>query len=192
MQARILLVATLGRVKRARLLGRSVCHVSATALVHGQGPLKLSQRNRVASAAERLACKGVRFGVHFARYPSDFDVGELLNESTGRRAQLFEILGVDLPVIVDGVDDERRVGEHPYPIDPMATSKLETFDESFVLRYVVVPHPSDLLRQLIDITVLRIFQHHSDRGRTRGTVVGGYPAVGLQHVEAGLRRGGNG
>ena len=100
------------------------------------------------------------------------------------------MLGLEVPVAVDGVDDECRVEEHPDPINPMTASKLETFDESFVLCFVMIPSPSDSLRYLIDITVLRVFQHHPDRGRTRGlTLFSGYSAVGLQHVEAGLRPG---
>lgn len=100
------------------------------------------------------------------------------------------MLRLKLPLAVDGVDDQRRVEKHPEPINPMATSKLETLDESFVLGFVVVPSPSDFLRDLIHITVLWVFQHDPDRGRTRGlTFLSGYSAVGLQHVEAGLRPG---
>jgi len=31
------------------------------------------------------------------------------------------VLGLELPVAVDGVDDERRVEEHPDPINPVIT-----------------------------------------------------------------------
>lgn len=142
------------------------------------------------AAAERPACKCVRFNVHFSRHPTHLDVSELLDENACHRAQVFEVLGLEFPVAVDGVDDERRVEEHPDSINPVATSKLETFDEGFVLCFVMVPSPSDSLRDLIYITVLRVFQHDPDRGLTGGlTSLGGYPAVGFQHVEARLRRG---
>ena len=107
------------------------------------------------------------------------------NSSTRTHAIVHSALrcsALELRVAVDGVDHECRVEEHPDPINPMAASKLETFDESFVLCYVLAPSPSDSLRYLIYITVLRVFQHHPDRGRAaRGL---GYSAVGFQHVEA--------
>ena len=119
-----------------------------------------------------------------------FEVSELLHENACHRAQIFEVLGLEPPVAVDGVDHECRVEEHPDPINPMAAGKLETFDESFVLCFVMVPSPSDSLRYLIYITVLRVFQHHPIAAVTRGlTLLSGCSGVGLQQVEAALRPG---
>jgi hypothetical protein len=45
----------------------------------------------------------------------------------------------------DRVDHERRVREDPDSIDPVAAGQLKTGNESFVLRFIVVSRPSDLL-----------------------------------------------
>jgi hypothetical protein len=110
--------------------------------------------------------KCVGFNVHFSRLPTHLDVSELLDENARPRAQVYEVLGLDLPVAIDRVDHERRVEEHPDSINPMAMSKLQTFDESFVLGYVMTLSPSDPLRYLIYITVLRVVEHYANRGLT--------------------------
>jgi hypothetical protein len=109
----------------------------------------LFRHSSCAAAAERPACECVRFTVHFSRHPTQLDVSELLDENACHRAQVFEVLGLEIPVAVDGVDHECRVEEHPDLINPIAASKLETFDESFVLCFVMVSSPSDSLRYLI-------------------------------------------
>jgi hypothetical protein len=64
------------------------------------------------------------------------------------------VLGLEVPVAVDSVDYECRVGEDPDSIDPVTAGQLKTGNESFVLRFMMVPSPSDPLRYLIYITVL--------------------------------------
>jgi len=56
------------------------------------------------------------------------------------------VLGLEVPVAVDSVDDECRVGEDPDSIDPVTAGELKTGNESFVLRFMMVFSPSDLLR----------------------------------------------
>src|SRR5688572_2937257 len=82
----------------------------------------LVRHTSCSAAAERPACKLVCFNVHFSRHPTHLDVSELLDETASHRAQVSEVLGLDLPVVVDGVDNERRVEEHSDPINPTAAS----------------------------------------------------------------------
>ena len=110
-------------------------------------------------------------------------------EETCLHAQVFEVLGLEVPVAVDRVDYECRVGEDPDSIDPVTAGQLKTGNESFVLRFMMVPSPSDRLRYLIYITVLMVLQHDSDCCRTRGSLLRRYPAVDLEDVEPPLRRG---
>jgi len=52
------------------------------------------------------------------------------------------VLGLEVPVAVDSVDDECRVGEDPDSIDPVTAGELKTGNESFVLRFMMVlAHP---------------------------------------------------
>jgi hypothetical protein len=100
------------------------------------------------------------------------------------------VLGLEVPVAVDSVDDECRGGEDPDSIDPVTAGELKTGNESFVLRFMMVVSPSDLIRYLIYITVLMVLQHDCDCCRPRGlSLLRRYSAVGLEDVERRPRRG---
>ena len=100
------------------------------------------------------------------------------------------MLGLEVPVAVDSVDHECRVGEDPDSIDPVTTGQLQTGNESFVLRFMMVSSQSDPLRYLSYITVLMVLKHDSDCCRPRGlTLLSRYSAVGFEDVEPRLRRG---
>lgn len=103
--------------------------------------------------------------------------GAWFNDLYGRRGHVFEGRFRSWPIETD-------------EYFARAINYVRPSDESFVLCFVMIRSPSDSLRDLIYITVLRVFQQDPDRGLARGlTLLGGYPAVGFQHVEARLRRG---
>jgi hypothetical protein len=46
------------------------------------------------------------------------------------------VLGLEVPVAVDSVDYECRVGEDPDSIYPVTAGQLKTGNESLVLRFI--------------------------------------------------------
>ena len=142
-----------------------------------------------AATAERLLAS-----VSASRFISRGTQDNLMSANSLTRRPAFthrslRCSGWSVPVAVDSVDYECRVGEEPDSIDPVTAGQLKTGNESFVLRFMMVPSPSDPLRYLISITVLMVLQHDFDCCRTRGSLLRRYPAVDLEDVEPPLRRG---
>ena len=115
---------------------------------------EILRRLGLAAAAERSACSVLRSAVHFRGTQDNWMSANSLTRRPAFAHRSLRCSGWRFQSPLAVLTTECRVGEDPDSIDPVTAGELKTGNESFVLRFMMVPSPSDRLRYLIYITVL--------------------------------------